>query len=142
MLAAGRRQHRLAGLDLLRLPGLETVDVEEEALRLEQVDLLQFRRIEPALRKGGHLHGRGSSGAIPAASKSAMSCSYSGFPVVSSFSPKNTLFAPAIMQRSCASSLICCLPAESLTIARGIRMRAVAIIRTISRVPRGRAPAC
>ncbi len=36
------------------------------------------------------------------------------------------------MQSSCASSLICSRPAESRTIARGIRMRAVAIIRTIS----------
>ncbi len=61
-----------------------------------------------------------------------MSCRYSGLPVVSSFSPKKIEFAPAIMHSSCASSFICSRPAESRTIARGIRMRAQAIIRTIS----------
>src|SRR3982751_4587577 len=82
---------------LLRLARFQAVDVEKEALGLEEIDLLHLPGFEPALRQRGHFHGRGSSGAIPAASNSAMSCAYSGLPVVSSLSPKNTLFAPAIM---------------------------------------------
>jgi hypothetical protein len=53
-------------------------------------------------------------------------------PVVSSFSPKKSELAPAIMQSSWASWLICIRPAESRTIAAGMRMRAVAMARAIS----------
>src|SRR5229473_3099303 len=127
------------GVRLLGLARLEAIDVEEHALRLEEVHLVQlFRGERPTPRaERRYFHVRGSSGATPASWKRAMSRSYSGLPVVSSFSPKKTEFAPAIMQRSCASSLICSRPAESRTIARGIKSRAVAMMRTTSTVPTG-----
>src|SRR5216684_3303075 len=122
------------GVRLLGLARLEAIDVEEHALRLEEVHLVQlFRGERPTPRaERRYFHVRGSSGATPASWKRAMSRSYSGLPVVSSFSPKKTEFAPAIMQRSCASSLICSRPAESRTIARGIKSRAVAMMGTAS----------
>src|SRR5205807_8166462 len=115
------------------------IDVEEKALGLEEMDLVHLLRGErvAALAERRDPHGLGSSGVMPAWWKNAMSCSYPGLPVVSSFSPKKMEFAPARMQRSCASSLICRRPAERRTFDAGRRMRAVAIIRTSSSVPSG-----
>src|SRR5216684_1601475 len=103
------------GVRLLGLARLEAIDVEEHALRLEEVHLVQlFRGERPTPRaERRYFHVRGSSGATPASWKRAMSRSYSGLPVVSSFSPKKTEFA------------------------RGIKSRAVAMMRTTSTVPTG-----
>ena len=53
--------------------------------------------------------------------------------MVSSFSPRNTEFAPARKHNACASSESASRPALRRTIDFGIRMRAVAIIRTSSK---------
>ena len=57
---------------------------------------------------------------------------YSGLPVVSSFSPKKIELAPAMKQSSCASSAhLHRGPPTGAPSPRGIRMRAVAIMRTM-----------
>ena len=52
--------------------------------------------------------------------------------MVSSLSPENIEFAPAIKHNAWASGDISVRPADNRTILAGIIMRAVAIIRTIS----------
>ena len=74
----------------------------------------------------------GGAACRPASRSSARSASTSGLPVVSSFSPKKTELAPARKQSICASRVSASRPADSRTRARGIRMRAVAIMRTSS----------
>ena len=64
--------------------------------------------------------------------KSSLSASTSGFGVVSSLSPAKMLFAPARKHRACSSVFIRTLPADRRTMAFGMMIRAVAIIRTIS----------
>ena len=65
-------------------------------------------------------------------SSNRRSSSASGFGVVSSRSPRKTELAPARKQSACASSDSDRRPALRRTIDAGIRMRAVAIVRTSS----------
>jgi RNA polymerase sigma-70 factor (ECF subfamily) len=53
----------------------------------------------------------------PVRSRSPLSLSQDGLPVVSSFSPKKIELAPAMKQSTCASSLICMRPADRRTLA-------------------------
>ena len=71
----------------------------------------------PSSRAAGASRPAAPAAGCPRLSSSAMSSAYSGLPVVSSFSPKKIELAPAIMQSSCASWLICIRPADSRTIA-------------------------
>lgn len=65
------------------------------------------------------------------------SVSKSLFGVVNSFSPVKMELAPAMKQSACSDMENRTLPADSLTIASGITMRAVAIIRIISHISTG-----
>ena len=49
-------------------------------------------------------------------------------------SPAKTELAPARKQRAWSDSVMWTRPAERRTIDRGIRMRAVAIVRTMSQI--------
>ena len=71
-------------------------------------------------------------GRNPSNSNSRLSSSNEGLGVVSSLSPAKIELAPARKQRACSAWLISARPALSLTMVAGIRIRAVAIIRTIS----------
>src|SRR5882762_9644386 len=70
------------------------------------------------------------SGSRPSAWSMAASSSGSGLGVVSSFSPMNKEFAPATKQSATASRESERRPALNRTIEAGMRMRAVAIVRT------------
>ncbi|RWV85462.1 hypothetical protein BHE74_00002257 [Ensete ventricosum] len=65
------------------------------------------------------------------------SASKSLFGVVNNFSPVNMELAPAKKHSACSGIENRTLPADSLTIALGITMRAVAIIRIISQISTG-----
>ena len=85
-----------------------------------------------------HLHGgviagyeaAGLHGSRPRESSNKASSSGSGFGVVSNFSPIKSEFAPATKHNATASRDSERRPALRRTIAAGIRMRAVAIMRT------------
>ena len=70
----------------------------------------------------------------PSIENIAMSSPKDGLGVVSNFSPAKMEFAPAIKQNACSEILISALPALRRTIVAGIRILAVAIMRTISQM--------
>src|SRR5580693_6930514 len=73
---------------------------------------------------------RSGSGSSPREWSIAASSSGSGFGVVSSFSPMNRELAPATKHSATASRESAFRPALRRTIEAGIRIRAVAIVRT------------
>ena len=70
-------------------------------------------------------------GVRPSVASMAVSRSVEGFGVVSNLSPANMELAPARKQRACSDSGISRRPAESRTMAVGMMIRAVAIIRSM-----------
>ena len=97
------------------------------------------RQARADARVRGAIRRHAPAPAAPARSAACRACrtaarraSSPGFGVVSSRSPRNTELAPARKQSACASSVSDSRPALSRTIDAGIRMRAVAIVRTSS----------
>ena len=79
----------------------------------------------------------GALGIRPRILNIAWSASKSLFAVVRSFSPAKMELAPARKQSACSGMENRTRPAESLTIAFGITIRAVVIMRIISQISTG-----